>query len=836
MDLEVNTKAFRRIRKVAQPCFVLCFSLASLVAFPSLAQITKTDSLAVVNSISKAHEHLIKHNYAEAIGVAQSSLDKSATYNFNWGLINAHLIIAQGQKSLTHYPESLNHYLQAQSEIQKQNDKETDAWVNQKIGELFQEWGVPEKALPYYNSALAFQKGRSDEKYATLIERIAETHLALGQREQSMNRYIELLSIIRKKSDLMQTKRVLEKIASIYSQSNDQENSLKYHLQILDINKQLKDDSQVAAILNVIGTDYRNQKNLDKALEFYQVALETNRKTNSTGVLNNAVVANLINIGSIYQLRGDARNAIRSFDEALEIVEKKNTPTEIAAMHNYLGSLYLSQQNYTEAEEHTNKSISLLAGTDNKRALAANYKRLSEIYAKQGYYEKSLSSYQTYSMLKDSLIYREQLLQEEEKIKEHVIETTEKEAKLSLIDHEMKAQQLRIEMEKAEREKQQIALLLKEKELQNVSLQKEQSEQARAVQQLQLLQGKAEKEKQDREILLLEQRRDLQNAEIQRKEMQEKERMKEIDFKNTKLELQQAQLDRVGIRQRYLMFMAILFFALILLTFIGYLIKRRDNKKLQTQFEEINHQKERIESINESLVELNEEKNDLIGIVAHDLKSPLNQISGILEIMKLTTKDQPEEQKSYTTKIEQSTNRLKRMVTKILDVSAIEAKTLNIKLEKINITELLDEIVNRFNEMAAKKNITISKEFGANITTIESDAGYISEVLENLMSNAVKYSPLGKQVTIKLNNRGQLVRIEFIDQGQGISPKEMKHLFGKYHKLSPRPTAGEDSTGLGLSIVKKYVLALNGKVWCESEEGKGSDFIVELPITSQAVT
>lgn len=826
---------FPRIDKVVRPCFALWLPLTLLVVLPASAQIPKPDSLEIANSISKAHEHLVKHNYAEAIGLAQSSLDKSATYNFKWGLINTHLIIAQGQKSLTNYAESLNHYLQAQSEIQKQNDKETDAWVNQKIGELFQEWGVPEKALPHYNSALAFQKGRSDEKYATLVERIAEAHLALGQREQSMSRYVELLNITRRKSDLQQTKQVLEKIASIYSQSNDQENSLKYHLQILDINKQLKDDSQVAAILNVIGTDYRNQKNLDKALEFYQAALETNQKTNSPGVYNNAVVANLINIGSIHQLRGDARNAIRSFDEALEIVEKKNTPAEVAAMHNYLASLYLSQQNYTEAEEHTNKSISLLEGTDNKRSLAANYKRLSEIYSKQGLYEKSLSSYQTYSILKDSLLYREQLLQEEEKVKEHVIETTEKEAKLSLIDHEMKAQQLRIEMEKAEREKQQIALLLKEKELQNVSLQKEQSEQARAVQQLQLLQGKAEKEKQDREIVLLEQKRDLQNAEIQKKEMQEKERKKEIDFKNTELELQQAQLDRASIRQQYFMFMAILFFALILLTLIGYLVKRRDNKKLQNQYEEINHQKERIESINESLIELNEEKNDLIGIVAHDLKSPLNQISGILEIMKLTTKDQPEEQKSYTTKIEQSTNRLKRMVTKILDVSAIESKTLNIKLEKIKITDLLDEIVNRFSEMAAKKNITINKEFNSDITMIESDAGYISEVLENLMSNAVKYSPLGKQVTIKLTGKGQSVRIEFIDQGQGISPKEMKHLFGKYHKLSPRPTAGEDSTGLGLSIVKKYVLAMKGKVWCESEEGVGSNFIVELPTTSQVV-
>jgi signal transduction histidine kinase len=428
------------------------------------------------------------------------------------------------------------------------------------------------------------------------------------------------------------------------------------------------------------------------------------------------------------------------------------------------------------------------------------------------------------------LLYREQLVQEKEKLKELQIETTEREAKLSLIDHEMKELEFRNEIEKAEREKQRIELLLKEKELQNVSLQKEQSEQERAVQQLQLQQGQAEKEKQAREILLLQQKRDLQNAEIQKKEFEEKERQKEIDIKNTKLELQQTQLDRAGIRQQSLSFILVLFIALIALALFGYMTKRKDNQKLQAQYEEINKQKEKIESINTSLVELNEEKSDLIGIVAHDLKSPLNQISGMLEIMKLTAKDLPVEQQSYTTKIEQATNRLKRMVTKILNVSAIEAKTLDISLEKINITQLLDEIVNRFNELAAKKNISIIKDFENKIPSIESDAGYVSEVLENLMSNAIKYSPLGKQVMVKISSQSSFVRMEFIDQGQGISQKDMKHLFGKYRKLTARPTAGEDSTGLGLSIVKKYVLALHGRVWCESEEGKGSNFIVELPM------
>ncbi|MBI1769956.1 MAG: tetratricopeptide repeat protein [Bacteroidetes bacterium] len=812
-------------------CFLFLF-FYWISQTPLSAQVNQSDSLQIAKIISQSHERLIQHNYQEAAGIAQKGLDKSTKLNFKWGLINSLLVIAQAQKSLSNYPASLNYYLQALSEIQKQNDKKTLAWVNLKIGELFQEWGVPEKALPYYNTVLALQSEKSGESYSQLIEHIADAHLSLSQKEQSMKMYLELLDIRRKKSDIVQTKKILEKIASIYSMSNDAENSLKYRLQILEINKQLKDTVQIASALSVIGKHYIDLKNLDKALESYQAALAMNRQINRKGLNDNNVVTNLINIGTIFQSRGDTRNSIKYFNDALQIKEKKGTPIEVAVMHNYLASLYLAQANYPEAEDQTKEAISLLSGTDNKRVLATSYKRLSDIYMKQGSYEKSLTSYQTYSMLKDSLLYREQLAQEQEKLKEYAIETAEKEAKLSLIDHEMQALELRNEKEIAEREKQKIALLLKEKELQNVFLQKEQSEQARAVQQLQLQQGKVEKERQAQEILLLEQKRDLQNAEIQKKELQEKERQKEIDYKNTKLALQQSQLERVGIRQQYLTFISVLFFALILLTLLAYLIKRRDNQKLQTQYHEINNQKEQIESINKTLVELNEEKNDLIGIVAHDLKSPLNQISGMLEIIKLTTKDQPEEQQSYTSQMEKAANRLKNMVTKILDVSAIESKALNITLERINITEALDEIVNRFGDIAAKKNISIKKEFESGIPSIESDMGYVSEVLENLMSNAVKYSPLGKQVTIKLSQQGGFVRIEFIDQGQGINQKDMKNLFGKYHKLTARPTAGEDSTGLGLSIVKKYILALNGRVWCESEEGKGSDFIVELPVPS----
>lgn len=806
------------------------FFLACILISASLSAQDGQGNKKVLEIISQSQQYLNNHQYGEAITSAQVALDQSTRLNYKEGMVNSLLLLAQAQKHRLNYTSSLNYFLQALPEVKKQNNNALLVRTNTLIGELFQEWGVPEKALLYYQSALQIHDGKDNRQTLVLIERTAEVHNSLHQKDMSLKMYFQLLDLTKKNNDPALSISALQKIVSIYYGAGDIDNSLKYNLQILELYQQQNDKVGTASTLNSVGNYYKDLKNPGKAIEYYQAALEINRQLSASNERDNRLVTNLINIGTIYQERGDTRNSIKTFKEALAVKIENGTPVEQAVMYNYLASLYLSQSDFAEAEQYTREAISLLTGTENRRMLATNHKRLSSIYAQQGNYEKALMSYKSYSLLNDSLLYQEQLVLEKEKLKQYLIETTEKEAKLSLIDQEVQSLKLRNEKETAERERQEMMLLLKEKELQNVSLQKDQSEQARAVQQLQLQQGKIEKEKQEQEIVLLEQKRVLQNAEIERKESQEKERLKELAYKNTRLELQQYQLERADIRQQNLIYVSVLFLMLILFGAIAYFVKRRDNKRLEVQFHEINKQKEEIEVINKSLIELNEEKNDLIGIVAHDLKSPLNQISGMLEIMKLTAK-QSEEQQGYVSRIEQSTTRLKNMVTKILDVSAIESKTLNITPESIDLTRLLDEMVNRFLLMAEKKQIRVIKNFEENLPKINSDRSYVSEVLENLMSNAVKYSPLGKEITVRLGRCNQFLKVEFMDRGQGISEKDMKNLFGKYHKLSARPTAGEDSTGLGLSIVKKYVLALGGKVWCESEVGKGSNFIVELPLT-----
>ena len=114
------------------------------------------------------------------------------------------------------------------------------------------------------------------------------------------------------------------------------------------------------------------------------------------------------------------------------------------------------------------------------------------------------------------------------------------------------------------------------------------------------------------------------------------------------------------------------------------------------------------------------------------------------------------------------------------------------------------------------------------------DTSVAVQVLENLVSNAVKYSPPGKDIFVRLQKRAEAVRVEVQDQGPGLSAEDQKKLFGKFARLSAKPTGGEHSTGLGLSIVKKMVEAMNGQVWCESELGRGATFTVEFPAATPA--
>ncbi len=264
--------------------------------------------------------------------------------------------------------------------------------------------------------------------------------------------------------------------------------------------------------------------------------------------------------------------------------------------------------------------------------------------------------------------------------------------------------------------------------------------------------------------------------------------------------------------------------------------KENDNKRLLVELQQFNQQLEykvkdrtrQLESANNDLVLLNEEKNNFLGITTHDLKAPLAGISGILELMKLEKASLSKKHLDYIQLMEDTCQDMLRLISDLLDLSRIEQGTTNLTIQQVSITKIISQLEDHFRSWAQRKNISLIFD-NQSRKPLFTDSDVLLRILDNLISNAVKFSTQNKDVRISIVSDETTVRFIIKDQGPGIRPDERNKLFQKFQKLSARPTDGESSSGLGLSIVKDLIEMLEGTIEVESEVGKGTSFIIHLP-------
>lgn len=246
---------------------------------------------------------------------------------------------------------------------------------------------------------------------------------------------------------------------------------------------------------------------------------------------------------------------------------------------------------------------------------------------------------------------------------------------------------------------------------------------------------------------------------------------------------------------------------------------------------ELRDSKQLLEEKNAALVQLNQEKNEFLGIAAHDLKNPLAGIRGYAHIIKTGANINSAAQISgYADIIEDSARKMFTLITNLLDVNAIEDGKMAINMENMDCISLLKDIATEHGFHGAKKQIRVNLTLPDSVPQVVSHSDTLQQILDNLVSNAVKYSPLGSQVDISLQITSNAAQIRIQDQGPGFTEADKAKLFNKFARLSAKPTGGEHSTGLGLFIVRKLVEALHSKVWCESQTGQGACFVLELPL------
>lgn len=259
---------------------------------------------------------------------------------------------------------------------------------------------------------------------------------------------------------------------------------------------------------------------------------------------------------------------------------------------------------------------------------------------------------------------------------------------------------------------------------------------------------------------------------------------------------------------------------------------RRQSDELRNKNSELTETNDALAEANESLNNLNAEKNDFLGIVAHDLKNPLGAIRGFAEMLEEDADGiSKEEVTDYAGRIKKGANLMFDLVSNLLDINRIEQGQLTAELKPCDLSDTARQAVEGYEQRAAAKAVRLHFD-ESHPPPVMGDPAQLVQVVDNLLSNAVKYSPREKNIFVRVLLEGSAVRLEIQDEGPGISYEDQKRLFGKFARLTARPTAGEHSTGLGLAIVKRLAEAMGGRVWCESELGHGATFVFEMPVAN----
>lgn len=251
------------------------------------------------------------------------------------------------------------------------------------------------------------------------------------------------------------------------------------------------------------------------------------------------------------------------------------------------------------------------------------------------------------------------------------------------------------------------------------------------------------------------------------------------------------------------------------------------NRRLARELAERIRLQREIEDAHNQLVRLNEEKSELLQVAAHDLRGPLTSMQLVVDA---ATRLKAVADPDALVMVERQVKQMTGILNDVLDVEALESGRRDFTMELLDPAELARGTVARLSPLAANKDTCVQLDCDGVMSQVKADRTALNQIADNLLSNAIKFSPRGSTVRVVLRMWNGFIRLEVHDQGPGVPASETERIFAKYVRGTARPTGGEKSTGLGLSIVRQLASAMNGRVWCEPEkEGTGAVFVFVIP-------
>ena len=517
-----------------------------------------------------------------------------------------------------------------------------------------------------------------------------------------------------------------------------------------------------AGVCGKIAYIYWNNKDFDQADAFFEQSITYNKKVGNTNGVKNA----FYNLGLVRIDNEQYEKALDAFDNGTTLAKELNQKNYILSGLINSASVNQSLGRNKKAVELASEALSFAQELDNINLTKRCYGILYECYQALGNSEKSIEYFDLYSTV-DKFIRDEQAA----KIK------SESQQKVAQIASE-----------------------------------KAKSDQALETSNLQL--------------------RVAQDSLLRAQEIAERQRL-QLKLNEVTLREQQAQLENERLLRVGLIIIIGLTMTFLIVLYVQYRQKKKKNILLAKQNHQIIRQKEKIQKQggnlfikNEELKAVNKEKNLMMSMVAHDLKKPINDLTSLSVILEQYRDKLPEDFNHLVSVLKKSSQGYRDMVHKILDAGAIESRKLNVVNEKLDIREVLEDNVQSQSLGASKKSISFDLTDVPDESFIAGDKIYLTQAIENVLYNAVKYSPENSSIYLGASGNNGTCEIFIRDEGPGMDKEDLTYLFETF---KPLKNGDIESTGLGLTISQKYIEAMKGKIRCESEPGKGTTFFMEMP-------
>lgn len=572
------------------------------------------------------------------------------------------------------------------------------------------------------------------------------------------------------------------------------DSAIFYSIKAASLAQQIGDKRRQATALNQLGGGYMNKGNLVKALQHLKESLLI---TQQIGI-KQMIMNDLILIGLIYRNIENHRQSLRYYFQAVDIQKQIEidqiypiTLSNIGRAYNYLGqydsSAYFLEKSLSIFQKSFPKyqSIALINLGDVKfktkqYALAKDYLLKGSEIAKT-IYPRDLAV--SYRLLAEIYLMENELIIAEDYAKQAIEIAQNGNFKL------MMYQAYRVYADILEAKKD-MTNALKYKNLFILYRDSVYSEAAQNGFQI------FEYEKEQGQVAILQ-----------------KEKVLEIASK----------------QEQQNIFLIIVVFFIVISIILGYIIwqKQQSNQMLAKQKAEILLQKEVVEKQSNTLGEMNKEKDKIFSIVAHDLRSPLASLKSVFELVVAGYFSQ-KEFFDILPKLNRQLDNAFELTEELLYWARSQMNAIKIEPVPTNIEDIFREQLIRCEEAAKAKGILLSSEIAEDLSKAYIDVDMLKNVLRNLIANAVKFCKQGNMITLKAKNEENFVKITVADTGIGIAPENIHKLFA-HTNFTTQGTGGEKGTGLGLVLCKDFLEKNGGKIWVESELGKGSNFFLTIP-------